>query len=88
MSSLTPLQAMEKRRTIRNYDPNYQVEKSDLEKIAHALQISPTAGDFQGMDFIFVTNKDKLSKLNDVVIKAFPEGPLKQHLIDRQLNME
>ena len=61
--SVTALEALEKRRTIRNYDPDWKIPKEQLDKIMHAAVISPTACDFQGQDFLVVTNKEKISKI-------------------------
>ena len=61
--SVTALEALEKRRTIRNYDPDWKIPKEQLDKIMHAAVISPTTCDFQGQDFLVVTNKEKISKI-------------------------
>ena len=65
--SLTPLAALERRRTIRNYDPNWQIPKDQMDKIMNAAQLSPTACNFQGQDYIVVTNKEKLAKLEKII---------------------
>ena len=82
--SITALEALEKRRTIRNYDPDWKIPKEQLDKIMNAAILSPTACDFQGADFIIVTNKEKLSKLEEVIINSLPENNFKKHFIERK----
>ena len=83
--SITALEALEKRRTIRNYDPDWKIPKEQLDKIMNAALLSPTACDFQGEDFIVVTNKEKLSKLEEVVINNLPEDDFKKHFVERKV---
>ena len=71
--SITPLEALEKRRTVRNYDPDWQIPKEQMEKIMNAAQISPTACNYQGQDYIVVTNKEKLEQLEKIVMECLPE---------------
>ena len=71
--SITPLEALEKRRTVRNYDPDWQIPKEQMEKIMNAAQISPTACNYQGQDYIVVTNKEKLAQLEKIVMECLPE---------------
>ena len=82
--SLTPLQALEKRRTIRNYDPNYQIPKEEMDKIMHAAQLSPTACNFQGQDYVVVTNKEKLAQMEKIILDGMPDDGFKKHFIERK----
>ena len=82
--SITALEALEKRRTIRNYDPDWKIPKEQLDKIMNAALLSPTACDFQGEDFIVVTNKEKLAKLEEVIINNLPENNFKKHFVERK----
>ena len=82
--SVTALEALERRRTVRNYDPNWQIPKETLDKIMHAAQLSPTACDFQGQDFIVVTNKEKLAQLEKAVLDCLPEDNFKKHFVERR----
>jgi nitroreductase len=82
--SLTPLAALERRRTIRNYDPNWQIPKDQMDKIMNAAQLSPTACNFQGQDYIVVTNKEKLAKLEKIIIDSLPEDNFKKHFVERK----
>ena len=82
--SLTPLAALERRRTIRNYDPNWQIPKDQMDKIMNAAQLSPTACNFQGQDYIVVKNKEKLAKLEKIIIDSLPEDNFKKHFVERK----
>ena len=82
--SMTAMEAIEKRRTIRQYEPDYEIPKDILDKIIKAAQLSPTACDFQGQDYIVVTNKEKLEKLEKVVLDCLPENKFKEHFVGRK----
>ena len=47
--SVSAIEAIERRRSIRQYDHNYQIPQDILEKIMHAAQTAPTACDYQVM---------------------------------------
>lgn len=62
------------RRTIRNYDPDYQIPKEQLDIILNMAQISPTSCDLQEVDFIVLRNKEKLSEIEKIILnEASPE---------------
>ena len=82
--SVTAIEALERRRTIRQYEPDYEIPKDIMDKIMHAAQLSPTACDFQGQDYIVVTNKEKLAKLEKVVLDCMPEDKMKRYFIGRR----
>ena len=82
--SVTALEALERRRTVRNYDPNYQIPKDQIEKIMALAQHSPTACDFQGQDYLVVTNKEKLKKIEKIVIDNLPDDNFKKHFVERK----
>ena len=82
--SVTAIEAIEKRRSIRQYDPDYQIPQDILDKIMHAAQSSPTACDFQGNDFVVVTNKEKLDKLEKIILDSLPDDDFKKHFIERR----
>ena len=84
--SLTPTQAIFNRRTIRNYDPNFQIPKEQLDIILKAAQSAPTACDMQGADFYVVRSKELLSKINEIVINGMDDGPMKEHFKARPKN--
>ena len=82
--SITPLEALERRRTIRQYDPDWQIPKDQMDKIMHAAQLSPTACNYQGQDYIVVTNKEKLAQMEKIVIDSLPEDNFKKHFVERK----
>ena len=82
--SITPLEALERRRTIRQYDPDWQIPKDQMDKIMHAAQLSPTACNYQGQDYIVVTNKEKLAQMEKIVIDSLPEDNFKKHFVQRK----
>ena len=82
--SITPLEALERRRTIRQYDPDWQIPKDQMDKIMHAAQLSPTACNYQGQDYIVVTNKEKLAQMGKIVIDSLPEDNFKKHFVERK----
>ena len=62
------------RRTIRNYDPDYQIPEDQLNIILNAAQISPTSCDLQEVDFIVLRNKEKLSEIEKIILnEASPQ---------------
>ena len=62
------LEALKYRRTIRNYDPDYQIPKEQLDEILNAAQIAPTSKDLQEVDFIVLRNKEKLNQIETVIL--------------------
>ena len=82
--SVSAMEALERRRTIRQYDPNYEIPKEIMDKIMNAAQLSPTACDKQGQDYIVVTNKEKLDKLEKIILECLPENDFKNHFVKRR----
>ena len=81
--SISALDAINRRRTVRNYESD-PIPKEILEKIMESAKLSPTACNFQGHDYVVVTNKEKLDAIEKVVIETLPEGKLKSHFIGRR----
>ena len=54
------LEAIQTRRSIRHFDPNYTIPKEDLHKIVDLTLLSPTAMNKQGIDLVVVTNRQKI----------------------------
>ena len=67
------LEALKHRRTIRNYDPDYEIPKEQLDEIINAAQISPTSKDLQEVDFIVLRNKTKIDEIEKIILNEFPE---------------
>ena len=79
------LEALKHRRTIRNYDPDFQIPKEQLDEILNAAQIAPTSKDLQEVDFIVLRNKEKLNQIEQVILKEFPEEMKKKFEERRQI---
>ena len=79
------LEALKHRRTIRNYDPDFQIPKEQLDEILYAAQIAPTSKDLQEVDLIVLRNKEKLNKIEQVILKEFPEEMKKKFEERRQI---
>ena len=79
------LEALKYRRTIRNYDPDYQIPKEQLDEILNAAQIAPTSKDLQEVDFIVLRNKEKLNQIETVILNDFPEETRKKFEERRQI---
>ena len=83
--SVSAIEAIERRRSIRQYDQNYQIPQDILEKIMHAAQTAPTTCDYQGHDFIVMTNRKKMDELEKVILDALPDNEFKKHFLERRV---
>ena len=81
--STSILEALKHRRTIRNYDPDYQIPQEQLNEILNAAQIAPTSKDLQEVDFIVLRNKQKLDQIEELILKEFPED-IRQKFLERR----
>ena len=81
--STSILEALKHRRTIRNYDPDYQIPQEQLNEILNVAQIAPTSKDLQEVDFIVLRNKQKLGQIEELILKEFPED-IRQKFLDRR----
>ena len=81
--STSILEALKHRRTIRNYDPDYQIPQEQLKEILNAAQIAPTSKDLQEVDFIVIRNKQKLDQIEELILKEFPED-IRQKFLERR----
>lgn len=59
------MEAIEKRRSVRNFDGNFVIPEETLQHLINATQNSPTALNYQEIDTIFITNKALITKIND-----------------------
>ena len=82
--SVTAIEALERRRTIRQYESDYEIPKEIMDRIMNAALISPTACDFQGQDYIVVTNKEKLAKLETVILDSMEDNKYKKYFMGRR----
>jgi len=66
------LEALNTRRSVRNFDPSFVIPKEDLEKIVTASLNSPTARNLQEHDLIVITNKEKIASVDKTVFPLCP----------------
>lgn len=56
-------EAIESRRAIKSFDPNYTIPKQEIDKILSAAILSPTSYNIQNWRFVIITNKETKAKL-------------------------
>jgi nitroreductase len=68
------LAALLRRRTIRQYEPDYVIPKDVLDQIVNAALLSPTAKNAQDIDLVVVTNKAFLDTLSEASASTWPQN--------------
>ena len=66
------LEALNTRRSVRNFDPSFVIPKEDLDKIVTAALNSPTAINLQEHDLVVITNKEKIASVDKTVFPLCP----------------
>lgn len=56
-------EAIEKRRSIKNFDQNHAIPKQEIDKILSAAILSPTSYNIQNWRFVTIANKDLQAKI-------------------------
>ena len=56
-------EAIEKRRSIKHFDPNHSLTKQEINKILSAAILSPTSYNIQNWRFVIVTDQETKAKL-------------------------
>ncbi len=82
--SATVLDLINQRRTIRNYDPDYQIPQEQLDQIINSARIAPTAKNLQDIDFFVLRNKEKLAEIEKILFECFDENRKKMYEARRQ----
>ena len=67
------LEALNTRRSVRNFDPSFVIPKEDLDKIIKAALNSPSAMNLQEHDLIVITNKEKIAEIDKTVFPSCPQ---------------
>ncbi|EAX96000.1 nitroreductase family protein [Trichomonas vaginalis G3] len=80
--------AIDTRRTIRQYDQSFVPPKEHVKKIAEAAIKSPTGYNRQGVDLLVVTNKDIINNMNDKVFDALDEDAKNYFRTRKELGLE
>jgi len=71
---MNALDAIDRRRSIRAFDPDHIIPKEQMDQIIKAACHSPTANNSQEVDIIVVHNNEKINKASDIIYTAWPEG--------------
>lgn len=74
------MEILHNRHTVRNYDPNYEIPKEQLESILDAARVAPSYMNMQDIDFIVVNNRKTLQKITDAAESSWDEG-IKGHIL-------
>ncbi|KAH0793324.1 nitroreductase family protein [Histomonas meleagridis] len=61
------VEALKTRRSIRNFDPNYELTKEELDTIVECALNSPSALNLQENDLIIIRNKELIQKIDNTV---------------------
>lgn len=77
------IDALNYRRTIRNYDIDYKIPQEHLDEIVHAGMFAPTACNSQPYDLVVVRNVAKLEEVSKLVLDNLPEH-FKSHVLERK----
>lgn len=64
------LEVIEKRRSHRKYRPE-QIKREEIERIVRAARATPTGGNWQGLHFLVIQDKEVLDRLAKLVIEQF-----------------
>lgn len=56
-------EAIEKRRSVKNFDPSHIIPKQQIDKILSAAILSPTSYNIQNWRFVTIANKDLQAKI-------------------------
>ena len=67
------LEALQSRRSYRNFDPNYVIPKADLNKIIDIAIRSPTGRNLQGIDLVVVTDHKKIDEASKILFDSWGE---------------
>ena len=66
------LEALNSRRSVRNFEPSFVIPKEDLDKIIKAGLNSPSAVNLQEHDLVVITNKEKIAEIDKTVFPLCP----------------
>lgn len=67
------IEALDSRRTVRQYDPSYKIPREQLEKIVDVTLKSPTAMNVQDIDLLIVSNQNKLNEISETLMNNLPK---------------
>lgn len=67
------IEALETRRTIREYDSEYKIPQDVLGKIVDVALDAPTGCNNQPIDLLVVTNRDTIDRATKITFDSWPE---------------
>ena len=68
------LDALNSRRTVRQYDATYTIPEDVLKQIVDCGLDSPTGCDMQGIDLVVVTDRAKIDEATGITFRSFDEA--------------
>lgn len=68
------LEALQTRRSVRQFDPNYAIPKEELQQIANYALMSPTALNRQEIDLVVVSDRKKIDEACDIIFNSIDEN--------------
>ena len=77
------VEALKARRSIRNFDPTYEITKEQMDTIVECALNSPTALNKQGNNLIIITNKETIAKIDAVALDSVNDQ-IKERFLTRQ----
>lgn len=60
------IEAIEKRRSVKHYDPNHEMPEAEVEKLLQTVILSPTAFNIQNWRFLIVKDKELRKEIRAV----------------------
>lgn len=60
------IQAIEKRRSVKHYDPNHQMTEQEVEKLISLAMLTPTAFNIQNFRFVLVKDQELRKQIREV----------------------
>ncbi|KAH0788991.1 nitroreductase family protein [Histomonas meleagridis] len=67
------LDALQSRRSYRNFDPNYVIPKEEVKKIIDLALQSPTGCNLQGIDLLVITDRKKIDEASKILYDSWDE---------------
>ena len=80
------LEALQTRRSIRQFDQCYTIPKDELHKIVDLALLSPTALNKQGIDLVVVSNREKIDEATDITLNSYDVG-MKNNFNERKKDL-
>lgn len=68
------LEALHSRHTVRQYEPDYTIPRDQLEQMINVALDSPTGRNYQEIDLVVCTNRQKLDEATKISFDSWDEG--------------